>query len=50
MHPEHLPLDGDASAEVIVVDNASPSGNVDSLKGQFPEIKLIFMSGFKKRT
>jgi len=29
------------SYEVIVVDNASPSGNADSLERQFPEIKLI---------
>jgi N-acetylglucosaminyl-diphospho-decaprenol L-rhamnosyltransferase len=29
------------SLEVIVVDNASPTGDVDSLKAQFPEIKLI---------
>ena len=27
--------------EVIVVDNASPSGNVDTLKVPFPEIRLI---------
>lgn len=27
--------------EVIVVDNASPSSSIDSVKGQFPEIKLI---------
>ena len=27
--------------EVIIVDNASPSGNVDTLKAQFPEIHLI---------
>ena len=27
--------------EIIVVDNASPSGNVEILKEQFPEIKLI---------
>ena len=26
---------------MIVVDNASPTGDVDSLKEQFPEIKLI---------
>jgi GT2 family glycosyltransferase len=29
------------SCEVIVVDNASPSGNAASLKERFPEIKLI---------
>jgi len=29
------------SWEGIVVDNASPSGNVDSLKERFPEVKLI---------
>jgi N-acetylglucosaminyl-diphospho-decaprenol L-rhamnosyltransferase len=27
--------------EIIVVDNASPSGNVDLLKEQFPEITLV---------
>jgi GT2 family glycosyltransferase len=31
----------EVSYEVIVVDNASPSGRVDSLKERFPEIKLI---------
>jgi N-acetylglucosaminyl-diphospho-decaprenol L-rhamnosyltransferase len=28
-------------SEIIVVDNASPSGNVDELKNEFPEITLI---------
>ena len=27
--------------EIIVVDNASPAGNVDVLKEEFPEITLI---------
>jgi len=27
--------------EIIVVDNASPSGNVDMLKEHFPQITLI---------
>lgn len=27
--------------EIIVVDNASPEGNVDSLLGDFPEIRLV---------
>jgi len=31
----------EVSYEVIVVDNASPAGNIDSLKEQFPGIKLI---------
>lgn len=29
------------SFEIIVVDNASPEGNVDALKSEFPQIRLI---------
>jgi GT2 family glycosyltransferase len=29
------------SFEIVVVDNASPEGNVDSLKLEFPEVKVI---------
>lgn len=32
---------GELRCEIIVVDNASPSGNVDALKEEFPEITLI---------
>jgi GT2 family glycosyltransferase len=31
----------DISFEIIVVDNASPTGDVDSLKWQFPAVKLV---------
>jgi N-acetylglucosaminyl-diphospho-decaprenol L-rhamnosyltransferase len=31
----------EVSYEVIIVDNASPSGSIDSIKEQFPEIRLI---------
>src|SRR5580704_5332942 len=32
---------GQLRCEIIVVDNASPTGNVDALKEEFPEITLI---------
>ena len=31
----------ETSSEVIVVDNASPAGNVNSVKEEFPEIRLV---------
>jgi GT2 family glycosyltransferase len=32
---------GQLRCEIIVVDNSSPAGNVDTLKEQFPEITLV---------
>jgi GT2 family glycosyltransferase len=32
---------GQLRCEIIVVDNASPTGNVDALKDEFPEITLL---------